>query len=60
MLLNGCQGTYNFPFDFTCLFYLLVDGLMYACVIMRDNSSYLLVNQLIVGISYTFLVKTRL
>ena len=55
MLLNGCQGTYNFPFDFTCLFYLLiyllVDGLMYACVIMRDNSWYLLVNQLIVGIS---------
>ena len=42
-----------FPFNFTCLFYLFVDGLMYIRVIMRDNSLYILVNQLIVTVSIT-------
>ena len=37
-------------FYFICLF---VDGLMFTRVIMRDNSWYLLVNQLIVVISIT-------
>ena len=31
------QGTYSFLFNFTCLFYLFIDVLMYTCIIMRDN-----------------------
>ena len=35
------QGTYSFLFDFTCLFYLFVDVLMYTYVILRDHFWYL-------------------